>query len=204
MGGVIIDSSTRTRAEYPASSVFIFVLRLLSERCCISCCFRTIDASAGPRNPSKSISYGRPLGGSQVVHYTRWSQPHGIGAGGFLVIMAPLFFLIIRRQAWSMCSRVFGQSVPRVPAPLFVYPIRYCVPAGTFLVVEDDGTPTEVCGIWHAGIMVFYIVASERSARVWQSAYRASVRGGARGRISGLLCVLLDHGEVEAGDMWIQ
>lgn len=106
--GVVIDLWTRTRAGYPDSPVFTFCpasfkRALLYFLRCLSYILRIGRSTQHTRFSLRSV-----LGRSQFVHYTRWSQPHGAGAGGLFIILSPLFSYMICRCMGSMRSRVPG------------------------------------------------------------------------------------------------
>lgn len=71
--------------------------------------------------------------------------------------------------------------------------------------MEDDGTPPEICGIRHAGIMFYpHVVTGGRSGKVSAACASMSPSGAELEEGSVVfLCDLLGLGAIEAGGEWI-
>lgn len=102
-----------------------FVLRLLSERCCIFFCCLSYISRIGRSTQYTRFSLRSVLGRSQFVHYTRWSQPHGAGAGGLFIILSPLF-------SYMIC-RCMGEHA--LEGTWLVRPEGYCSPVRSSTLV---------------------------------------------------------------------
>ena len=112
----------------------ILFLRLSSERCCI---FRFLhSSSAGPFYVYSMID---PLGGSRVLHTTRWWSLTAIEQVDVCHILAPLLLCLISSFYRELHLRVVGLAQPERRHTCLSVHSGTGYPAGIFMVVEDDG-----------------------------------------------------------------
>ncbi len=158
-----------TPTRYP----YLFVFCVLS--CVILASVAVFLLSFFQSTRQAAIHYGRFMGGSQVLHYTRSRSPTAM-EWVEISILQPFALhntsfdrLRTLEVVWACPPLQLSRPCPSL--------FRYCVSAGTFDMVEDS----DARGIWHAGLIGLYVAADGRWEMVEGCTHRGFVRGGSRG-----------------------